>query len=42
MTGAIAGARGGAGSIPARWLAALEDGDRGRSHVEQLATRLLA
>jgi poly(ADP-ribose) glycohydrolase ARH3 len=40
MTGAIVGARDGAQSIPARWLDALEDGDRGRSHVERLASRL--
>ena len=40
MTGAIAGARNGARSIPRRWLDALEDGERGRSHVERLATRL--
>jgi poly(ADP-ribose) glycohydrolase ARH3 len=42
MTGAICAARDGAGSIPDRWLAALEDGDRGRTHVEALAARLLA
>jgi poly(ADP-ribose) glycohydrolase ARH3 len=42
MTGAICAARHGAGTIPGRWLAALEDGDRGRSHVEALATGLLA
>jgi poly(ADP-ribose) glycohydrolase ARH3 len=42
MTGAIFAARHGAGSIPQRWLAALEDGDRGRTHVEELASRLLA
>ncbi len=40
MTGAIAGARFGAAAIPARWMEALEEGDRGRRHVEQLATRL--
>ena len=40
MAGAISGARHGASSIPRRWLDALEDGDRGRSHVEQLADRL--
>jgi len=39
-TGAIAGARHGADSIPARWLDAREDGERGRSHVEALAARL--
>jgi ADP-ribosylglycohydrolase len=40
MAGAIAGARFGAGVIPRRWLDALEDGERGRSHVEQLARQL--
>jgi poly(ADP-ribose) glycohydrolase ARH3 len=40
MTGAIAGARQGASAIPRRWLDALEDGPRGRSHVEKLAHRL--
>ena len=38
MTGAISAARSGATIIPARWLAALENGDRGRSHVESLAS----
>jgi poly(ADP-ribose) glycohydrolase ARH3 len=42
MTGAISAARRGARSIPARWLTALEDRDRGRTHVEKLGTRLLA
>jgi len=42
MTGAIAGARDGVRSIPARWLATLEDGERGRSHVERLARSLVA
>lgn len=42
MAGAIFAARDGARSIPQRWLAALENGDRGRTHVEELATRLLA
>jgi poly(ADP-ribose) glycohydrolase ARH3 len=41
MAGAIAGARGGASSIPSRWLNTLEDGKRGRSHVEELG-RVLA
>jgi poly(ADP-ribose) glycohydrolase ARH3 len=41
MTGAIAGARCGTPSIPAAWLDALEDGDRGRRHVERLASRLV-
>jgi poly(ADP-ribose) glycohydrolase ARH3 len=40
MSGAIAGARNGVQSIPPRWLDALEDGERGRSHVERLAARL--
>ena len=40
MTGAIAGACCGATSIPVRWLDALEDGDRGRSHIESLAPLL--
>jgi poly(ADP-ribose) glycohydrolase ARH3 len=40
MTGAIAGARDGAAQIPTRWLEALEDGERGRSHVERLADSL--
>lgn len=42
MTGAIAGAREGASSIPQRWLDALEDGAKGRSHVERLAERLVS
>ncbi len=42
MTGAISAARHGASSIPARWLRALEDRDRGRTHVEKLAACLLA
>lgn len=41
MTGAIVGARDGLSAVPARWLAALEDGHRGRTHVERLAVRLL-
>ena len=41
MTGAIAGARSGAGMIPAGWLNALENSDKGRSHVERLAERLV-
>ena len=41
MAGAIAGARFGAAAIPDRWLDALEDGDRGRRHVEELAHRLV-
>jgi poly(ADP-ribose) glycohydrolase ARH3 len=42
MAGALAGAAHGASAIPARWLDALEDGDRGRRHVERLAGALLA
>lgn len=42
MTGAIVGARDGAQSIPLRWLVALEEGERGRGHVERLAARLAA
>jgi poly(ADP-ribose) glycohydrolase ARH3 len=40
MAGAVAGARFGGTAIPSRWLAALEDGPRGRTHVERLAERL--
>ncbi len=40
MAGALAGARDGYRSIPARWLAALEDGERGHSYVRALVTRL--
>jgi ADP-ribosylglycohydrolase len=40
MAGAVAGARDGVASIPARWLQELEDGERGRRHVERLADRL--
>jgi poly(ADP-ribose) glycohydrolase ARH3 len=42
MAGAIAGARDGATAIPARWLDVLEDGAKGRSHVERLTERLVA
>ncbi|MFP4634990.1 MAG: ADP-ribosylglycohydrolase family protein [Nitriliruptoraceae bacterium] len=42
MTGAIAGAREGAEGIPSRWLRVLEDGPRGRSHVERLGEQLVA
>ena len=41
MAGAIAGARFGAVAIPARWVERLEDGERGRRHVEALATQLM-
>jgi poly(ADP-ribose) glycohydrolase ARH3 len=40
MAGAVAGARHGVEAIPRRWLEALEDGEKGRSHVEGLAARL--
>lgn len=40
MAGAIAGARHGATAIPDRWLDALEDGAKGRTHVKRLADRL--
>jgi poly(ADP-ribose) glycohydrolase ARH3 len=42
MAGAVAGARDGYRSIPSRWLAALEDGERGRSYVHTLITPLCA
>ncbi len=42
MAGAVAGARDGYHSIPARWLAALEDGERGRSYIHTLLTPLSA
>jgi poly(ADP-ribose) glycohydrolase ARH3 len=42
MAGAIAGARIGASAIPWRWLDALEQGPKGRGHVERLADRLAA
>jgi poly(ADP-ribose) glycohydrolase ARH3 len=40
MAGAIAGARHGARAIPTRWLAALENAERGRSYTETLAEQL--
>jgi poly(ADP-ribose) glycohydrolase ARH3 len=40
MAGAIAGARDGASAIPVRWRDSLEDGPKGRSHVERLAELL--
>lgn len=42
MAGAIAGARETASAIPARWYDVLEDGAKGRSHVENLADQLAA
>jgi poly(ADP-ribose) glycohydrolase ARH3 len=40
MAGAVAGARFGVGAIPQRWLDALEDGEKGRSHVAALAAKI--
>lgn len=40
MAGAVAGARDGYGAIPTRWVDALEDGPRGRSHVQALVAPL--
>lgn len=40
MAGALCGALGGASAIPADLLGKLEDGDRGRTHIQTLATRL--
>lgn len=40
MAGAVAGARDGYRAIPTRWVEALEDGPRGRSHVQALVTPL--
>jgi poly(ADP-ribose) glycohydrolase ARH3 len=40
MAGAIAGARFGGSAIPGEWLAALEDGVRGRTYVTGLAREL--
>jgi poly(ADP-ribose) glycohydrolase ARH3 len=42
MSGAVAAARTGASAIPSHWLDALEEGPKGRSHVERLADRLAA
>lgn len=42
MAGAIAGARFGGSGIPNRWLEVLEEGPKGREHVEALGSRLLA
>jgi ADP-ribosyl-[dinitrogen reductase] hydrolase len=42
MAGAVAVARTGASAIPSHWLDALEEGPKGRSHVERLANRLAA
>jgi poly(ADP-ribose) glycohydrolase ARH3 len=40
MAGALAGARDGYHSIPSRWLAVLEDGERGHSYVRTLIAPL--
>jgi poly(ADP-ribose) glycohydrolase ARH3 len=40
MTGALSGAYLGVSQIPARWLEALEDGEYGRSYIEQLSEQL--
>lgn len=40
MAGALSGAHLGAGAIPARWVARLEGGPRGRDHVLRLAEAL--
>ena len=40
MAGALAGAYHGAEALPQRWLEALENGDKGRDYVIQLADRL--
>jgi poly(ADP-ribose) glycohydrolase ARH3 len=42
MAGAVAGARTGASALPSDWLDALEEGPKGRSHIEKLADRLVA
>jgi poly(ADP-ribose) glycohydrolase ARH3 len=42
MAGAVAAARMGASAIPSHWVDALDDGPKGRSHVETLADRLAA
>ena len=42
MAGAIAAAGAGASAIPSHWLEALEEGPKGRSHVERLADQLVA
>jgi poly(ADP-ribose) glycohydrolase ARH3 len=41
MAGALAGAGSGVESFPTAWLDALEDGPRGRRHVEDLADQLI-
>jgi poly(ADP-ribose) glycohydrolase ARH3 len=41
MAGAVAGAYHGAEALPQRWTQALEDGDKGKAYVIELADRLL-
>jgi poly(ADP-ribose) glycohydrolase ARH3 len=41
MAGAVAGAFHGAEALPHRWTQALEEGDKGKSYVMELADRLL-
>lgn len=40
MTGALAGAYHGARAIPRRWLEALENGEKGRDYIRDLASQL--
>ena len=40
MTGAISGAYHGINAIPTRWLSDLENGEKGRDYIEQLAIQL--
>lgn len=40
MAGAVAGAFWGDGSIPKQWLAVMENGDKGRDYIIELASRL--
>jgi poly(ADP-ribose) glycohydrolase ARH3 len=42
MAGAIAAAETGGAAIPQRWLDALEQGPKGRGHIERLADRLVS
>lgn len=41
MAGAVAGAYHGADALPVRWTQALEEGEKGKSYILQLADRLL-
>ena len=40
MAGAVAGAFWGVGSIPKKWLAVMENGEKGRDYINELALRL--